>query len=183
MWAKRVTCDLSVKSVKQVVAVSILVLVVVLAGCSFSKVPPKSPEDVYQAEDVVPNPTYIPISEYVDLSDDFSDADKPIFVDQEKEELACSKQNGDGYVQSDDCISVLGGKNKMIIHCTWNPQHKVVYIGLKNTETGIFYILPSVGGAADGTISLANVPDGEYHVVMCSNDNPSVVAVLLYQIL
>lgn len=157
---------------------ALLIVVLFQVGCENKE----APDSTQKIGEESLGQTYSPVEEIVDLSDAFISSNIPPFLDEvEKMEMSISKQSGDFYIQSDELISVTNNQ-KMIIHATWNPQDRVLYVGLKNTETEICYILPSVGGAVSGTIQLGDIPDGEYSVIMYSNDNPSVVAALLYQV-
>lgn len=151
-----------------------------LAGCADTK---QAPDSTIIIEDTPEPITYMPIDEYVDLSKNFSASSRDVFSDgAEKYSITCANEQAEAYHQSDESITITQNTKNLIIGCTWNPQDRTVYIGLRNTGTGIFYILPSTGGSVSGKIKLDDIPEGEYHIVMCSNDNPSIVAVLWYQL-
>ena len=149
---------------------TVVLALLMLVGCADIK---QAPDSTIIIEDTPEPITYMPIDEYVDLTKNFSASSRDVFsADTEKYSITCANEQGEAYNQSDASI----------INCTWNPQDRTVYIGLQNTETGIFYILPSTGGSVSGKIKLDDMPEGEYHVVICSNDNPSIVTVLWYQL-
>lgn len=164
--------------IRRVATVALSVLI--LAGCAGTK---QDPDSTIIIEDTPEPITYTPIDEYVDLSQNFSASSRDVFFDgEEKYSITCANEQAEAYLQSDESITITQNTKNLIIGCTWNPQDRIVYIGLLNSETGIFYILPSTGGSVSGKIRLDDVPEGEYHVVICSNDNPSIVAVLWYQL-
>ncbi len=143
----------------------------------------QTPNEIFQLEGFHLDATYTPIDEYVDLSDSFSNSDgDPFAAGEMVYSLTCANQSAETYMQSEERVSVRGNLQSMTVFCTWGPQDRTVFLGLKHAETGVYYILPSVGGSIVGVIDLNNIPDGEYYVVLCSNDNPSTVAVLHYQI-
>ena len=156
--------------------ICMLLIAVFLAGCA------AAPSSTLQVGDPAPVETYAPISGYTDLSDAFrSSRNSPFAEDAESYSLTCAGESGDACILSAQTVS-LDGSRKMRIHCTWSPQDRIVFIGLKSAETGAFFILPCRTGSVRGTIDLGDIPAGEYSIVLCSNDNPSVTAVLLYQI-
>lgn len=166
------------KLIRMVVTVALTALM--LASCSNTKLTPDATMIVENSNEPI---AYMPIDEYVNLSENFFASARDIFLDgTEKHSMTCAHEQAEVYIQSDESIAVTSNTKNLIICCTWNPQDRNVYIGLRNTETGIFYILPSTGGAVSGKIKLDDMPDGEYRVVMCSNDNPSIVAALWFQI-
>lgn len=158
----------------------LLAMVLLLAGCWSTA---ENPEQQPGAEGFVPDATYTPIEEYVDLTNSFSELDDPFEEGEHKSSLTCAELRGEAYMQSDDFVAVQSDTRCMKVFCTWGPQDRMVYIGLKNRETGAFYLLSSAGGSVIGTIDITDVPEGDYHVILCSNDNPSVIAVLHYKIL
>ena len=159
---------------------TVVLALLMLVGCADIN---QAPDSTILIEDTPEPITYMPIDEYVDLTKNFSASSRDVFsADTEKYSITCANEQGEAYNQSDASITITPNTKNLIINCTWNPQDRTVYIGLQNTETGIFYILPSTGGSVSGKIKLDDMPEGEYHVVICSNDNPSIVTVLWYQL-
>ena len=49
----------------------------------------------------------------------------------------------------------------IILRCTWASATRTIYIGFINETPGEVYVMSAVGGALDGTLDLASLPDGE----------------------
>lgn len=126
--------------------------------------------------------TQSPVVAYAELTDAFRESRRSPFDDQlEKFELTCAKEHEGAVIRSAETIAIRN-RNALKIHCTWTPQDRYVYVGLENVETGACFLLPWVGGSVCGSISLVDIPDGEYRMILFSDDNPTVIAVLLYQL-
>lgn len=165
------------KKAKYGLALIALASVLILTACTYA---PNA--EVSLPTETFPQNAPAPIAAYVDLTDAFRESRRSPFDENlDKTALTCAKENAGIIIQSEETISISDNQ-KLKIHCTWNPQDRYVYVGLKNAETGTCYMLPRVGGSVYGSISLSDIPDGEYWVILCSDDNPSVIAVLLYQL-
>lgn len=69
----------------------------------------------------------------------------------------------------------------MALHFTWKSPARTLYIGLYNETTDHYFIAMFIGGAISGLLDLAELPDGQYTVVMCGSDNENMTAVMNYQ--
>ena len=161
-----------------VITVSIA-LVATLTSCS---APPQIPELSY-SEDIVQFEPSLPALNVIDISSSFDEAAEFDFSESmDTESLVCNHLDSSDYAQFDEAIAVSqSNANEVLIHCTWSPAARTVYIGMLNEQTKNAYTLMAVGGSARGILSLDALPDGNYYPVMFSNDGEKVVAVLHFQ--
>lgn len=126
----------------------------------------------------------VPVEEFTDLTDAFSETeDTPLDPELTLYNLSSENLELGTYSLSEERFSLSGGDGQMAFQCTWVHSGTTCYIGLQNAETGEVYVVPFVGGSAYGTISLQELPEGEYQTVLFSNNNPECFAVMNYQIL
>ena len=125
-----------------------------------------------------------PISEAEYVIDSFRTLSSPTFNDDaERYTLACTELDKKSYAESEQIITVGDSdKTELTVHCTWGYASREVYVGLKSCDSESFYVISATGGVISGVFDLSVLPKGDYHVVLYSNDNPSVSAVLLYQL-
>ena len=125
-----------------------------------------------------------PVSDVEDLSAAYSDISGVSFSDDaEKYTLGCVELSRDAIAESEDIITVSSSdKTRFIFHCTWGSPSREVFVGFKSCDTGLVYAVSAVGGFMMGTVDLSALPEGDYRAVLYSNDNPAVVAVMLYQL-
>ena len=125
-----------------------------------------------------------PVSDVEDLSAAYSDISGVSFSDDaEKYTLGCVELPRDAIAESEDIITVSSSdKTRFIFHCTWGSPSREVFVGFKSCDTGLVYAVSAVGGFLTGTVDLSALPEGDYRAVLYSNDNPAVVAVMLYQL-
>lgn len=126
----------------------------------------------------------MPINDTQDISDAFSvDLNMSFDEDQEKLSLTCNYMDANHYAISEQTLILSENhRPKLRLHCTWGSPAIRVYIGMKSCESDAVYALSVEGGHLSGVLELGSLPDGEYQVVLYSEDNPSLVAALLYQI-
>ena len=65
-------------------------------------------------------------------------------------------------------------------NCAWARPGCRVFFGLLNSDNEVF-VVSSEGGTLMGTLSMADVPEDDYQLILYSNNNPEVQAVLHYQ--
>lgn len=177
---------------KRLMVSAVAFLAMLQAGCSDNVTPDSGvktgglvePSSTYHVDAGSSEPTYNPLGDLDHKFESFQSSEEPPFNDDiEKNWLVCAGLAGDACVQSDDCVIVQNNANKMIVHGTWNPQDRVVYIGLQSIATGERYVWSFTGGSVSAVINLTDVPIGEYYVILSSNDNPSIVCALAYQVI
>lgn len=188
---------LNTKQKKNGALVLLIVVLVVgilggLVGCSNTEQDPvtpsaEAPVAVSPGEDITTSTTVtspeLPFKNTTDISSSFTEEEFSDFDDsKETIGLVCADLDNSSYAHSEGTISVSSETaQKIIFQCTWGPASKTVYIGFIDTKSEAVYVFSSVGGALAGTISLDELPDGEYQVVMYSSDNKNVVSVMNYQ--
>ena len=125
-----------------------------------------------------------PISDAEYVNDSFRTLSSPTFTDDaERYTLTCVELDKKSYAESEQIITVGDSdKTELTVHCTWGYASREVYVGLKSCDSESFYVISATGGVISGVFDLSVLPKGDYHVVLYSNDNPSVSAVLLYQL-
>lgn len=77
------------------------------------------------------------------------------------------------YASSENTYMIESGKDFLMYSMNWAPTGQSVHIGFMNKENNALYLLDDVaGGSSAGTINTANVPDGEYYVIVfAASDN------------
>lgn len=126
----------------------------------------------------------MPINDTQDISDAFSvDLNMSFDEDQEKLSLTCNYMDANHYAISEQTLILSENHHpKLRLHCTWGSPAIKVYVGLKNSESDAVYTISAVGGYLVGDLALDGLPDGEYQIILYGDNNPSLVAALLYQI-
>lgn len=124
----------------------------------------------------------LPVVEYEDISSCFTESAEPLCSEEEKKSVICDHLTGKEFACSENRITIsMETPQKLAIHCTWDPASRKVYIGLKGEDNT--YLSKFSHGHAAGFFDLREIPDGDYEVVMFSDDNPSMLSVMLFQIL
>ncbi len=69
---------------------------------------------------------------------------------------------------------------KLSYSCTWASSGCKVFFGLLNSDNEVF-VVSAEGGTLRGTLSMEDVPEDDYQLILYSNNNPEVQAILHYQ--
>ncbi len=144
----------------------------------------EAPMVVDDAFAVTPKPTEVPIHNSSDILNLFSESvSSPFDAQSEKHGLVCAGLDSSTYAIADEIISVSDTQcPNVTVHCTWASAAIEVFVGFKACDADTFYTVSSTGGVIAGTFDLSELPDGDYQMILYSNDNPSVVAVMQYVI-
>ena len=125
----------------------------------------------------------LPNWEFVNISDRFTPSNIEFDSSKEIISLICTGLVEGENATSNEIISIRAdSKQKMILRCTWAPCSRKIYICFQNVDSNDMYLAVFSDGTASGLLNLSAVPDGEYKVTLFSNDNPSITAVLNFQI-
>lgn len=135
------------------------------------------------SEAISPPEPVLPFDATVDISASFTEQEQPSFDEAAvKESLCCEQMDTSTYAQADDTITISdGGVQQMILHGTWAPGSKTIYIGFLSETSGDVYTLSSAGGALSGTLDLRALPDGQYRPILFSSDNEKTIGTVNYQ--
>lgn len=173
---------------KRILALLCAALLVVLCACSVSDTPvadtPVAEMLVADASEAISQPPpVLPFDATVDISAAFTQQQPPSFDESAaKESLCCGQLDTSSYAQADDIITVSdSGLQQMILHGTWAPGSKTIYIGFLSETSGDVYTLSSAGGALSGTLDLRALPDGQYRPILFSSDNEKTIGTVNYQ--
>lgn len=124
----------------------------------------------------------LPVLEYEDISSCFTESEEPFHPEEEKKSVVCDHLTVKEFARSEDGITIsMETPQKLAIHCTWDPASRNVYIGLKGEEKT--YLSKFSHGHTAGFFDLREIPDGDYDVLMFSDDNPAILSVMLFQLL
>ena len=80
----------------------------------------------------------------------------------------------------DDSFSHSSNMDRLALNATWTSASALVYIGVINTETNVFYHIPCTGGRVAGILDLSKVPHGDYQLFVYS-DNAEVLGAIVFQ--
>lgn len=166
------------KSKLAVIAISVLLLVSCSSGViDHSKTPMKDDSSTVE----IPQPV-IPIDDATDIQSDFSEKEVIFDDDIEKMSLVLNHLDTASVAKSEKTVEIASdGLQTMKVHCTWDSPACNIYIGFLDPSNESSYVFGAYGGTLEGILTLSSVPDGNYHVIMYSDDNEDVLATVLYQ--
>lgn len=125
----------------------------------------------------------LPNCEFINISDCFVPSNIEFDPSQEILSLICANLVENEHATASEIVSIRADKSqKMILRCTWAPCSRNIYVCFQCVDSNDMYLTVFSDGAAAGILDLSVVPDGEYKIIMFSNNNPAITAVLNYQI-
>ncbi len=144
-------------------------------------------------ETIAPEETIVPLgAEYippVDVSPSFAkltdlsaDAQMNCEFDETvvKQTLTLDGEELGTYVFTDHQIH-LSPENSIRCHAAWNGAGIKVSFGLLNSKNEV-YTISAESGSLQATLSLENIPEDDYQMILYSNNNPDCNAVLHFQV-
>lgn len=168
----------------------VIILIISLCACSWSSNSSTkmnlslstTPEETTMEEVTSETEVVLPFEEFIDVSF-YAEEGTDFSQNVSKYDLVCKYQEEATYAASEVIYIQPIEQQKFVFSCTWARSGSTVYIGLKNSETQEVYAMPCNGGSANGTLYLNVIPEGNYQIVLYSNNNPETQAVLVYQLL
>lgn len=172
---------------KSKIVILVVLLFITLQACANTSNTEPIPETIPATRDpsaadipdTTPAPS-LPIHNYEDISSAFTEKVRCMDDSREKMSLILDSLPQNEYVCSADTVYIPANAScKLLFSCTWDPGNINIYFGLKNNENT--YLATFSRGEASGELDLCSIAEGEYNVILFSDNSPSTLAVMLYQ--
>ncbi len=162
--------------------IAICLSVLLLCGCAemIKQKPDETviPMDPVDSEYIAPVDVTPDFAAVTQLSS-FTDSEPEFEESKPKETLTLQDNELGEYVFSAYQLHITP-EMELSYSCTWSSMGCELFFGLLNSDNEVF-VVSSEGGTLRGTLSMEDVPEDDYQLILYSNNNPEVQAVLHYQ--
>ena len=162
--------------------IAFLLSILLLCGCT-PQTPVIETTHTYPTFSTKQDPSgALPFQEWFDITSSFEDFSDPFSERFEIEGFSCEYIPSSEYLKGEEKLHIqYGTPAEIALHATWTPPCHTIFFGLKSEDA--VYLARFDGGGLSGRLDLRHIPEGEYEIVMLTENNPKVFATLLYQII